>query len=216
MIPLFFVKYPKLAKDRSTEGHGFSLAKFAEPTAIPIAFFTVIICLGYSGILTFLSDFASQIHMADVASFFFVAYAVFAIISRPFTGRLFDKRGENIVIYPLIIVYAAGMLILSLLQQKPLLLLAGALIGFGYGTVSTMGQAIAVKLSPKERVPLAISTFFMSLDLGIGFSPFLLGVLVPMIGYRGMYFSLAIVTVFAYPVYYFLHGRRASLKSSKC
>ena len=56
---------------------------------------------------------------------------------------------------------------------------------------------------------LATSTFFSFIDGGVGFGPFLLGFTIPVIGFRGMYLSMAIVVFACVFLYYFLHGRKA-------
>ncbi|MNW21796.1 major facilitator superfamily transporter [compost metagenome] len=55
---------------------------------------------------------------------------------------------------------------------------------------------------------LANSTYFIFLDLGLGFGPFALGYLVPELGYRGLYLALVGVIVAGIGVYYVLHGRK--------
>ena len=88
-------------------------------------------------------------------------------------------------------------------------LLAAALVGLGYGTASSSVQAISVKVSPKHRVGLAISTNFIFQDLGVGIGPFLLGYFVPLIGYSGLYMMMTIVLLACIFLYYLLHGRKA-------
>ena len=61
--------------------------------------------------LKFLRKFSSN------CSFFFVVYAVAVLISRPFTGKLFDNKGPNSIMYPTIISFAIGMIILSQAKQ---------------------------------------------------------------------------------------------------
>jgi dipicolinate synthase subunit A len=46
--------------------------------------------------------------------------------------------------------------------------MAGALLALGFGTMMSCAQAIVVKESPKHRVGLATSTFFICMDGGTG------------------------------------------------
>ena len=210
-IAVFFVKIPKLefSKEQSEKGKGFSLLDFFEIKAVPISIIAALIALGYSSILTFLTSYAREIRLADVGSFFFIVYAVFVFVSRLFTGRWFDKKGENFVMYPSILLFALALVVLSQTHKGFTFLLAGALVGIGYGTTSSSIQAIAVKVSPKHRLGLATSTNFIFQDLGVGFGPFALGSSVPLIGYRGLYMMMAIVVFCSLFLYYFLHGRKA-------
>ncbi|MFJ7977128.1 hypothetical protein ACIQZI_15770 [Peribacillus sp. NPDC096379] len=70
-------------------------------------------------------------------------------------------------------------------------------------------NAISIIVSPKHRMGLATSTYFIFTDLGIGIRPFILGSLVPVMGFRELYMTIAIVVFACLFLYYFLHGRKA-------
>jgi hypothetical protein len=55
---------------------------------------------------------------------------------------------------------------------------------------------------------LANSTYFISLDVALGFGPLLLGLFVPFIGFSGMYLMLVGVILAGLELYYVLHGKR--------
>ncbi len=210
-IAIFFLKVPAMSFKNTQpvqgKGNGFSLFQFFEKKAIPIGIIAFVVAFGYSSILTFITTYTQEINLVDIGSFFFVVYAAFSIASRPFTGRLFDIKGENWVMYPSFLLFAIGLYILSQAQHGFALLLAGGLVGVGYGTFSASAQAISIKVSPKDRIGLATSTYFIFLDAGIGFGPFLLGLFVPTIGYRGIYMIMSFVLLACFILYYFLHGR---------
>ena len=115
------------------------------------------------------------------------------------------------IIYPSLILFAGGMLLLSQAYFGFILLIAGALIGIGFGTFQSSTQAIAVKQSPHHRMSLATSTYFTFLDLGIGIGPFVLGFTIPLLGYRGLYVAMTILAIVCMAVYYFIHGKYASI-----
>jgi MFS family permease len=212
LIAAFFLKVPKaeLTKEQLDRMKGFSVSNFFESKAVPISIMSVFVGLGYSSILAFITSYAQEIKLVDVASFFFIVYAVAILVSRPFTGRWFDSKGENIVMYPSFLLFAIGLLLLSQAQQGYFIILAGVLVGLGYGTFISGAQAIAIKVSPRHRMGLATSTFYIFMDIGIGIGPFLLGFLVPLIGFRGLYECMAVVLFICIFLYYFLHGRKAT------
>jgi len=189
---------------------GFKLKNFFEVKAVPISIIIAIMGFSFSGILSFLTTYTKEIELIDAASFFFIVYAAFILISRPFTGRLLDQKGANLVIYPSLIIFALGLVFLSQVHHGFTLLLAGALIGLGYGTIISCSQAIAIKESSKHRVGLATSTFFIYLDGGIGIGPFLLGYIIPVLGFRGLYAALAVVVLVCIFLYHLLHGKKES------
>lgn len=211
-----FVHVPKLeilpeqTEIAFTESKKFKISNFIEPKALPIAFITMMAAFAYSSILSFINFYAIEIGLVETASFFFVVYAVAVLISRPFTGRLMDSKGANFVMYPAFVFFAAGMLLLSSANTGLTLLIAGALIGLGFGNMQSSTQAVAVKLTSPHRLGLATSTFFIALDAGLGFGPYLLGFIVPITGYRTLYVILAILILLTAVVYYFLHGKKES------
>ena len=62
------------------------------------------VCAGiyfcYSSIISFLTPYANEIHLQTAAAFFFIVYSIAILITRPFTGRLFDQRGAKITMLP--------------------------------------------------------------------------------------------------------------------
>ena len=64
---------------------------------------------GYSSLLTFLTPYANEIGLGRAASVFFVAYALAMFITRPFTGRAFDRVGPHPVMIPAFFSFAAGL-----------------------------------------------------------------------------------------------------------
>ncbi|MGE6486936.1 MFS transporter [Paenisporosarcina sp. NPDC076898] len=214
LIVALFVQVPKLAvvpkmtDTKSEETKGFKISNFVEPKALPIAFITMMIAFCYSSILSFINFYAIEINLVETASFFFVVYAVAVLLSRPFTGRLMDEKGANFVMYPAFVIFAAGMLLLSSVTTGITLLIAGALIGLGFGNMQSTTQAVAVKLTAPHRLGLATSTFFIALDAGLGFGPYLLGFIIPVTGYRTLFVILAFIILLTSAFYYFLHGKR--------
>lgn len=210
-ITSIFVYVPALeVTAQPAESKGFKLSNFIEPKALPIAVVTLVIAFCYSSVLSFINFYAIEINLVSTASFFFLVYSIAVLLSRPFTGRLMDVRGANYVMYPAFIILAAGMVLLSSVSTGITLLLAGGLIGLGFGNIQSSTQAIAVKLTEPHRMGLATSTFFIFLDAGLGFGPYLLGFIIPKTGYSHLYVILGIVVLLSSILYYFLHGKKKS------
>ena len=212
LIISLFSKIPRSAitDDQRNSLKGFKLSSFFEKKAVPISLMITIMGFAYSGVLSFITAYATEINLIEAASFFFLVYSIVLLISRPFTGKLLDKKGDNFVIYPAIISLAIGLLILSQSYNSFTLLLASVFIALGFGTMQSCFQAIAIKESPQHRVGLATSTFLICMDLGVGIGPFLLGSIIPMFGFRGLYLTLAIVVFLSILLYFSLHGKKAA------
>lgn len=186
----------------------FSLKQYIEPNAIPIAIVTFLMSLGYAAILSFISFFAEERDLVSAASFFFLVYAVAILVTRPFSGRLMDTKGANAIMVPCFILFAAGLALLSVTHSSIALLVAAAIIGAGYGNLQSGAQAIALKVTPGARAGLATSTFFIALDAGLGFGPYILGFIEPLVGFGALYSGLAILIVMTLVLYMMLHGRK--------
>lgn len=209
LIIAFFLFVPPLdGSAKKAEVRGFKLSNFVEPSALPIAFITLAVAFCYSSVLSFINFYAMDINLVSTASFFFIVYAAAVLASRPFTGRLMDKKGANFIMYPAFLLFGAGMFLLSTASTGFVLLLSGVLIGLGFGNMQSTTQAIAVKLTSPHRMGLATSTFFIFLDAGLGFGPYLLGFVIPVTGYSTLYVILGFAVLASSLLYYFLHGKR--------
>ncbi|MGE6612890.1 MFS transporter [Peribacillus sp. NPDC076916] len=209
LITAFFLYVPALkVAAKVTESKGFKLSNFIEPKALPISIITLLLAFCYSSVLSFISFYAIEINLVNTASFFFVVYAVAVLLSRPFSGPLMDRKGSNFIMYPAFILFGIGLLLLSITTNSFTLLAAGFLIGLGFGNMQSSSQAIAVKLTPPHRMGMATSTFFIMLDAGLGFGPYILGFIIPVTGYSTLYVILGVVVIATSVLYYFLHGKK--------
>ena len=132
------------------------------------------------------------------------------MISRPFTGPLMDRKGENIIMYPAFIIMAIALVLLSQAHSSFMLLLCAGLLGFGYGNIQSVCQTVAVKSANIERMGFATSTFFIFLDAGLGFGPYFIGQALDYISYAQLYFYSAMAVLACIVIYFLLHGRTAS------
>ncbi|MCM3160828.1 MFS transporter [Metabacillus litoralis] len=205
----FFYNAPILNKtEKKREKFEFKLSSFIEPRAIPISFIILLLAFCFSSVLSFLSIYAIEVDLVEASSFFFVAYGATVFVSRLFTGRLMDKKGSNVIMYPAFIIFGVGMFLLSSANNSVTFLLAAALIGLGFGNIQSVSQVIAVNSVASHRVGLATATFLVFFEAGAGFGPYLLGLVIPTTGYSVLYVILGIIGVTTSVLYYYLHGKK--------
>ena len=192
---LFPVQNIELTDDHKKLLNSWSLNTFIEYKVLFISIVAFLIGLSYSSVLGFLSIYADNLGLSTAGAFFFVVYALIITLTRPFAGQIFDAKGENAVMYPSFIFLAIGLLTLSYTTTSFMLLLSGALIGLGYGTFMSNGQAVCLKLVEPSKVSIALSTYFIGLDLGLGFGPYALGTVHSFLSYSGIYVLCAVLTV---------------------
>ncbi|WP_454956762.1 MFS transporter [Gemella sanguinis] len=192
---LFPVQNIELTDEHRETLNSWALNTFIEYKVLFISIVAFLIGLSYSSVLGFLSIYADNLGLSTAGAFFFVVYALIITLTRPFAGQIFDAKGENAVMYPSFIFLAIGLLTLSYTTTSFMLLLSGALIGLGYGTFMSNGQAVCLKLVEPSKVSIALSTYFIGLDLGLGFGPYALGTVHSFLSYSGIYVLCAVLTV---------------------
>ncbi|MEE1621715.1 MFS transporter [Zafaria sp. Z1313] len=202
---------PAAERPRMREVAWLRPSSMVERAAFPMAAMILLAGASYSVVLSFLAAHVQASGGGATAAVFFTAYAVSTLIGRLFAGRLQDRRGDNVVMYPGLVIMTASMLLLVLPPTTAVLTASGILCGLGFGIVMPCGQAIAVAVAPEPRIGVSVSTFYLALDVGTAAGPVLLGALLGLTGYQGMYAVSAGIAVLAGVVYFALHGRHKPL-----
>src|SRR5690625_1464511 len=197
----FFIKEPQVEVEEEEESvkTGFRITNYIEKTTLPVAVIMLIAGVAYSSILSFISTYAAEIDLMEVGTMYFVVYAIVVLITRPISGKMLDQHGGNTVIYPTIVIFAIGLLMLSQAHSSFTFLFAAAIIGLGYGNFQSSAQSLAIQRAPMERMGLANATFYIFYDFSLGLGPLFLGRIIPLVGYRGMYFYLTFLALIALP-----------------
>ena len=197
MVALFAVKINNvtLSAAHLAELKSWKVSSFIEFKVLLIAGIGFLMGLSYSSVLAFLASYAETLHLVAISSFFFVVYAGIVTLTRPMSGRIFDRFGENYVMYPSYLFLAFGLVILAFAHNGFVLLLSGAFIGLGYGTFMSNGQAVTLKLVTSHRIGIALSTYFIGLDLGLGVGPYVLGALHNSLSFRELYLVSAVIPI---------------------
>lgn len=193
---------------RATSGRGIN--SYIDSRAIPIAVIVTLCAFPFSTILTFLNTYAEQAGFGNASQTYFLIYAVAVTVTRPIAGRLQDLYGNDVVLFPTLTAMAAGVVLTGLAPNIVVLYLAGALVGFGYGTLISAGQAIAVGAAGQERAGMAIASFFLFIDAGTGLGPMLMGLVAGAIGLKSTILVSAgfvVVAFLGYLHYRTVHGK---------
>lgn len=204
------VRLPAAPVHGSGSRHRFSLRGVISAPALPVSLVMLMAGLAFSGILAFLNGYAQEQAIGTtVTSLFFVVYAAVLVLSRFFVGPIQDRYGANIVVYPLLVLFVAGLTVLSLWPTPTGILLSAGLCALGFGSTLTSLQTVAATVVPPFQIGVATATFFLVLDIGTGVGPVLLGALLPVTGFSGMYLALAGLVALSMGVYWLAHGRHA-------
>lgn len=189
--------------------------ELVHPRVVPLAAFMLLIGIVNSSVITYVHSFADGLGIADAAGAFFLVQALGVLSARLVSGRIQDGLGDNVVVYPAVVLYAAGLVVLSQAGGTTAVLVAGALTGAGFGTLMPAVQASVVRLSGGQRVGLAIATYYLFLDIGTGLGPLGLGFVIEATDHRVMYLAVAALMLCSTLYYHSVHGRRPEVTGSR-
>lgn len=210
-IGVLFTAFSKMAEVKKTdqvEKKRLQFSDLIDQKALPIALVGSLVAFTYSSVLSFISMYSKELNLIEAASYFFLVFAVAMIIARPFSGRLYDTKGPNVVIYPALALFMIGLLLLSISHSAFMLLFAGAFIGLGYGTVVPCLQTLAIQATDHHRSSHATATFFTLFDTGIATGSFVLGIVVAQLGYETLYLFAGLFLILVIFMYKFVQSRK--------
>jgi MFS family permease len=156
------------------------------PQALPLAFVAFCLGLGIGPLNTFLSIFASG-RGIDNPGLYFTVQAAALLLTRTIAGRLADRRGRAFVIVPGMIASALAIAVLPLAYDLPHFFISAVLWGVGFGAAQPASLALLVDVAGGSQRGLALSTYFMGFDVGIGIGAIAMGYLSQTVGWEIMW-----------------------------
>ena len=179
----------------------FGFNDLFEKKALPVAFLASLIAFSYASVLSFLSLYAEQKDLLTVASYFYAVFAAAMLLTRPFTGKIYDTKGPKYVVLPAFAFFSIGLIMLALANGAVLFLCSAIFIGIGYGTLTTSFQSLAVQSTTHQRSGYATATYFTLFDLGIAVGSYILGLIAVGISYEMVYYIAAALLVVVFFLY---------------
>ena len=179
LVLLGTVRYqtPEQVLNTKKEDLKFSyLGSLVEKSGWFPAMLTLLINLGYGTIVTFIVIFGEE-RGIDQIFLFYLCNAVLASLSRPIAGKWFDQKGPIGLAILTISITFSGMWVLSLAHSNMMIAFAGVLFGIGFGSLIPTLQSWTLSMTPPNRRGVANGMFFSAIDLGIGLSGLVFGVL---------------------------------------
>lgn len=176
---------------------------------LPVAIVALIASVGFAMVMTFLTPYLVSQDMANVASLFFLVWALSMLGVRLFAGRMHDRHGDNAVIPAALCSLALGLAVVAVADSAWHFVIAAILGGMGHGGVVPSLQAVGIRRTTANRIPVATSTHYLALDSGIAIGPVALGFMIGVAGYPGLFLAAAGIVILGVVVYWIAHGRHA-------
>ena len=132
------------------------------------------------------------------ASLAFSAFGLAFIGARLLFGHLPDKLGGARVALVCVVIEAIGQLLIWGADSAPMALLGAALTGFGYSLVFPGFGVEAVRRAPPQTRSLAMGAYVAFLDIALGITSPLAGVLAGQWGISWVFFAGAVSVAMAF------------------
>jgi MFS family permease len=159
---------------------------YFEKSAVRPAVIQLIACVSVSSVVFFLPLFASDKTYAD-AGLFFVVASFAMIASRLFAVRIIDSVSIATILIPCMIGGIACMLGVALVRSTVVFLLSACLYGFLHGLCQPTLNTAVMSAAPLHRRGVAMATFFLFIDTGMGAGALLWGRLIDLFGFTAVY-----------------------------
>ncbi len=172
-----------------------------EKSALPPAILLFFITVTFGGIASFLPLLTVEKGVPGIEAYF-VVYAIFLMISRTFSGRIYDQMGHFYVFVPGTILIFSAMVLLAWLPNTFVLLSAASIYGLGFGMVQPALQAWAVSSASANRKGMANATFFSFFDLGVGIGAIMFGYVAFTYSYSAIYVASALSVACSFTLYF--------------
>ena len=212
---LIHVPEETLTEEQRAEAKGFRPENVLQMSAVPLGIVGMVFFFGYSGLLSFIDTYTDSVGLAEAATYFYLTVSLGTLVSRLTTGRIFDTKGPNGIITLGILMFVAAMAVFSRTDIPAVFLITGFFMGYGMSITYAICQAVALSQSPPHRLGVTTSTYAMITDLGSGFGPMILGMLIIEVGFRDMYMCCAIFGLISLILYWLVHGRKCIITRQK-
>ena len=157
---------------------------------------------------SFVALLGDERNIPNVALFFTV-YAVLAAILRPLTGRLLDRYGLSVQIYPAFVIVSLCFLCLGVAQSLPMILLAAVCKTLSQGVALPSIQGSVIKKLGREHAGVASATILIVQDAFCWLAPTVGGFIATELGYTKMFLIYAAFALLGIPVYWLLQRHEA-------
>lgn len=156
----------------------------------PLWWLTLVFALSLTAYFTFLRTFVDDTGIGTVAGFF-ATYAGTAMTLRLVAGWVPDRIGAKRVLYPAMLVFAAGFVVLATATGGGGILIAGALCGSGHAYAFPILYSLAFTRAASTDRGSASAIFTGLFDVGALVGGPTFGALVTWFGYSSMFLVAA-------------------------
>ena len=191
--------------DESSKPKG--IGRFIAVEAIFFSFMAGLLSFSNGMETSFVALYSESRGIENISVYFTVS-ALGVLAARLFSGKVYDRRGLNIIFYPAFALAAVAMVILGFAKVLPMFLLAALIKAVAQGSLQPALQTCCLVSVPPERRGLASSTYYIGPDVMQSLGPMAGGVIIQSFGYSAAYFTCAGLFLIGI-VIYIIHTKRS-------
>lgn len=163
------ITYPK------TERKKFTLADAFYKPALPFLFNMMFIMIPFGAVIAYSSIFAQEKGLSTATPYFYLFLVAGMLLSKFSTQKLIDNGKHSILVGISLVLLLLTMGSYYFLETIVPFLLAGFLLGLGYGVLQPLFQSFVTGTAPAPKRGTANATYLLSYDIGIGIGSFVMG-----------------------------------------
>ncbi|WP_237697926.1 MFS transporter [Leuconostoc fallax] len=155
-----------------------------------------IVCFANAAVAAFLIQFGEQKQLSPtIVGLSFTVQAIVGALARVYFAKLYFYFKSFVLIVAGIIMVAMAYLSIAFGESVMLLLLAGALNGFGLALLMPLMNAVVLRKVTLAERGRATAIFSSGMDVAYGLGALVWGIVVSFFGFQGMYICTALVVV---------------------
>lgn len=170
------IQYPKPERKK------FVLSEAFYKPALPFMFNMIFIMIPFGAVIAYSSILAQEKGLSTVIPFFYIFLVAGMLLSKFSTQKMIDAGHHAVLVVFSLIVLFFTMGSYFFLETPVHLLLAGFLLGIGYGILQPLFQSFVTGTTPAPKRGAANATYLLSYDIGIGIGSLLMGTFQESIG----------------------------------
>jgi MFS family permease len=159
------ISLPEVVEPAGRKGDTSFLSPLRQKDLVPLWWITVVFSLALTAYFAFLRTFVDETGIGTVGGFF-AAYSAVAIALRIGAGWLPDRVGPKKVLYPALVLFALGFIVLAGATSGTAVLIAGGLCGAGHGYAFPILYALVFERAEVHNRGSASAIFTGLFDVG--------------------------------------------------
>ena len=178
----------------------FTLQEMIAVELLPLTIFTAIFAVGTGLVGSFIVLMSVERGIPHFG-LFFIVNAIVILLARPFAGRITDQKGTSFVVLPSFIFMVLALLLVGFSSATWHLLLAGICMAFGSGIAFPGLQTECIGRLGVTRRTVAVSTYLVGMDIGMGAAPILGGAISDATSFTVAFVCAAVVAAVGFVSY---------------